>query len=227
MDKIERIYNDGKVLVRAMDFPQLQRGNNGLEYDCTTWANEFCMLMNGSLTSASSTLIIPNIGVPTYKNIGFLVNSDIADCFHIAKTDSGSRGNISNGDFFANEADFQTIKELANYIIAGGDTTMNEVNINASIDCVEGLVFNECPRQDLLLQKIYIVKTCLKNITGIDYPIYSYDTKNGKLNYVELADELETQIIQSLKTTNLFYWPDEYEKPVVEEINNSHLHILL
>ena len=100
MDKVESIYSEKKLLVRAMDFPQLKNSNNGLEYDCTTWANEFCMLMNGNLSSASSTLIIPNVGVSTYKNIGFLINSDLANCFHIAKSDSGSSGNISSGDFF-------------------------------------------------------------------------------------------------------------------------------
>ena len=73
---------------------------------------------------------------------------------------------------------------------------------------------------------IYIVQTCLKNITGIDYPIYSYDTNNGKLNYIELTNELEQQIIQSLKSTNLFYWPDEYEGPIVDEIKNTHTHTI-
>lgn len=222
MDRIESVYNEGNLLVRAMDLPQLKNGGDGLEYDCTTWANEFCMLMNEGLSSISSTLIIPNVGVSTYKNIGFLINSDKVNCFHIAKSDSGSSGNIGSGDFFANKADFQSISELANYISNSRDTTMNEVNINASIDSVEGLFFNQCPRQDLLLQMIYVVKSCLKNITGVDYPIYSYDSKNGKLNYIELTEELETQIIQSLKTTNLFYWPDEYEAPVIKEINSYH-----
>ena len=226
MDEVGKIYSEGKLLVRAMDLPHLKNGNNGLEYDCSTWANEFCMLMNDGLSSASSTLIIPNVGVSTYKNIGFLINSDLANCFHISKSDSSSHGNISDGDFWASKADFQTIGDLANYICNSGDTTMNEVNINASIDSVVGLFFNECPRQDLLLQMIYVVKKCLKNITGIDYPIYSYDSKNGKLNYIELTNELETQIIHSLRTTNLFYWPDEYEEPVINEIGISSSLIL-
>ena len=226
MDEAESIYSEEKLLVRAMDFPQVQRGTNGLEYNCSDWANEFCMLMDGKLTSASTTLIVPGVGVSTYKNIGFLIDSELANCFHIAKSDSCSSGNINDGDFHAAEPDFKTINELANYIRTSGDTTMNEVNINASIDSVVGLFFNECPNQELLLQMIYIVKKCLINITGIDYPIYSYDSKNGKLNYIDLTNELETQIIQNLKTTNLFYWPDEYEEPVVGKIENSHSHVL-
>ena len=69
-------------------------------------------------------------------------------------------------------------------------------------------------------------KKCLQSVTNIDYPIYSYDSKNGKLNCIELTDELEAQIIQSLKTTNLFYWPEEYDEPIVEKISSSHSRVL-
>lgn len=226
MDEVISLYTEGKLLLRAMDLPHLKNGINGLEYDCTTWANEFCMLMNGTLSSASSTLIVSDVGVSTYKNIGFLINSDLANCFHISKSDSGSSGNINDGDFFANKPDFQTISELANYIKTNNDTTMNEVNINAAIDSVEGLFFNECTRQDMLLQMVYVARMCIKMITGIEYPIYSYDRNNGKLKYIELTDELEQQIIQSLKSKNLFYWPDEYDEPIVDEIKSSHAHLI-
>lgn len=30
------LYNESKLLVRAMDWPYLKRGINGLEYNCTT-----------------------------------------------------------------------------------------------------------------------------------------------------------------------------------------------
>ncbi len=191
MAEVENIYNEGKLLVRAMDYPQLQMGNSGPEYDCSVWANEFCRLMNGKLTSASSTLIVPGVGVSTYKNIGFLIDSDKADCHHISKSDSSSSGNISDGDFLANNADYQTIEELANYIRTSQDTTMNEVNINSSVDSVVGLFLNECPKQAFLLQMLYVAKECIKNITGVDYPIYSYDSNNGRLNRIVLTDELE------------------------------------
>lgn len=222
MSDAQILYNNGKLLVRAMSWPQLKNGINGLEYDCTTWANEFCMLTSGCLSSASSTLIIPGVGVSTYKNIGFLINSDFANCFHISKSDSNSSGDIKNSDFFANKADFQTITELANYIKATNDTTMNEVNIQTSIDSVVGLFINECLQQDKLLQMIYVVKKCLETLTGIDYPIYSYNSKVGKINKIELTDELEQQIIQALKTTQVFYWPDEYNEPITDDIKNKN-----
>lgn len=224
MNDAKTLYNERKLLVRAMDWPQLKNGIDGLEYDCTTWANEFCMLMNEGLSSASSTLIVPEIGVTTYKSIGFLINSDLANCFHISKSDSGSSGNIKNGDFFANKADFQTIMELTNYIKDSNDNTMNEVNIQATIDSVVGLFINECLQQDKLLQMIYVIKKCLENITGIDYPIYSYNSKEGKISKIELTTELEQQIIQTLKTTQIFYWPDEYNEPVTSDIEDTNKH---
>ena len=67
---------------------------------------------------------------------------------------------------------------------------------------------------------IYVVKKCLENITGIDYPIYSYNSKEGKINKIELTNELEEQIIQTLKTTQVFYWPDEYDEPIIDDIRN-------
>lgn len=213
------LYNEGKLLVRAMDYPGLSHGISGLQYDCSIWANEFCILMNGGMSSVSTTLIIPGVGVSTYKNIGFLVNSDLADCFHISKIDSGSRGDVRNGDFWAKEPDFATISELADYIKTNNDTNMNEVNINTTIDSVVGLFISECPAQDKLLQRTYIAKRCLKSMMGIDYPIYSYNFQEGKLNRIELTPENEQQVIESLKTTQIYYWPDEYSDPVMEDIS--------
>lgn len=220
MDNVEKLYCENKLLVRAMDWPSLSRNMNGLFYDCTTWANEFSFLMGGNLSSASSTLLVSGVGVSTYKNIGFLINSDLANCFHIAKTDSLSRGNIDDGDFLANDADFSTIFELAEYIKNNNVSDMNEVNIKTSIDSVVGLVINECVMQDRLLKMIYVIKRFLNSMVGIDYPIYSYDLKNGKLNKIELSLDDELQIIESLKTTEIFYWPDSYDDAIIDDIRN-------
>ena len=64
----------------------------------------------------------------------------------------------------------------------------------------------------------------LKKITGIDYPIYSYNSKQGRLNKIELTNELEQQTIESLNTTQVFYWPDEYEEPVIYDIGNKKMY---
>lgn len=184
------------------------------------------MLMSGNLSSASTTLIVPGVGVSTYKSIGFLINSDMADCFHISKSDSCSSGNIDDGDFHAGEKDFETIAELANYVKANDATTMNEVNIKTSIDSVVGLFINECQNKDKLLAMIYMVKKCLAKITAIDYPIYLYNSRTGSLSEIELTYELEQEIIHNLKTTQLFYWPDNYDNPVVSDIKDEYINRL-
>lgn len=214
MDQVEQIYNEKKLLVRAMDWPLLQRNGNDLEYDCTTWANEFNLLSNGKFSSASTTLIVPNVGVSTYKNIGFLLNSDLANCFHIAISDSGSRGDIVKGDFFAKNSDFETIEELSNYIKNNNSTIMNEVNVVASLNSVVGLFFNKCENQQYLISQIFIIQKFLDNMLGIHYPIYLYDSKCGSIEKFELTEELEVEIISSLKTKNIFYWLNELSEPV-------------
>ncbi len=78
---------------------------------------------------------------------------------------------------------------------------MNEVNINASTDSFIVLFFNECPMQGLLLQRIYVAKECIKDITEIDYSIYSYDSQKGRLNKIFLtydSDILLVAIIDNL-----------------------------
>jgi len=221
MDSIKQIYNENKLLVRGMDWPMLQRNGSNLEYDCTTWANEFNLLANEKLSSASTTLIVPNIGISTYKNIGFLINSDFVNCFHIAISDSGSSGDIEKGDFFANDSDFRNIEELANYIIDTNSITMNEVNVIASLDSVVGLFVNKCEKQNYLLTQILIVQKTLKHMLDIEYPIYLYDSKCGKIEEIELTAELQEEIMHNyLRTNNIFYWPDEYNEPVFESLDN-------
>ena len=220
MDLVKQIYSANKLLVRAMDWPRLQKNGNDLEYDCTTWANEFDLLANRKLSSASTTLIVPKVGVSIYKNIGFLINSDLANCFHIAISDSGSSGDIEKGDFFANNFDFDNIEGLSNYIKDNNSTKMNEVNIVATLDSVVGLFVNKCVRQQYLLSQIFIIQKFLKHMLDIEYPIYLYDSKCGSIERIELTVELQEEIISNLKTKNIFYWPEEYNEPVFESLDN-------
>lgn len=220
MDKVKQIYNEEKLLVRAMDWPQLQKNENDLEYDCTTWANEFNLLASGKLSSASTTLIIPNVGVSIYKNIGFLINSDLVNCFHIAVSDSGSSGDIQRGDFFANNSDFDDIQGLSNYIKDNNSTIMNEVNVVASLDSVLGLFINKCGQHQYLLSQALVIQKFLNHMLDIEYPIYLYDSKCGNIERIELTVELQEEIMSNLKTKNIFYWLDNYNEPVFECLDN-------
>ena len=54
----------------------------------------------------------------------------------------------------------------------------------------------------------------------IEYPIYLYDSKCGRIERMELTPELQEEITSNLKTKNIFYWPDDYDEPVIESLDN-------
>ena len=53
MDDIETLYNEGKLLVRAMDQPLSRTSEQGNYYECDSWINEFSSLMEKGLSSLS------------------------------------------------------------------------------------------------------------------------------------------------------------------------------
>lgn len=81
---VVKIFEQGKILARAMDNPSYRKNNNELSYDFSTWASEFELAKSEGLMSVSSTLILPNEGIPTYKAIGFLIDSDKVDVRHVS-----------------------------------------------------------------------------------------------------------------------------------------------
>lgn len=211
MDEVVNIYESGNLIVRAMDLPNITRDSGQFFYDCSTWAQEFEYMMNNEFSSVSSTLLIPGVGVGTYKNVGFLVDAREAECFHISKYDSCSNGNQQSGDFNAGAADFETVEQLATYIKEENATTMNEINMNLDLNAVVGLAFNKCIAEKELLRKmLYVIRT-LEIMTGITYPIYQYDSKNGIITKVELTNELIDELnsmpqrIAQFKTQNLLF----------------------
>lgn len=89
------LFKQGKLLVRAMDNPNLTKEfySGDFSYDFSTWANEYEIAKNEGLTSLSTTLIMEGENIPTYKSMGFLINSKNVDVRHVAEHDSGSCGN--------------------------------------------------------------------------------------------------------------------------------------
>lgn len=224
MDQVNNIFEKNNLIVRAMDVPRLIKNIDGLFFDCTDWMNEFELMKENKLTSVSSTLIIPNIPVKTYKNVGYLVDAKLVDCYHICKTDSGSNGNIKTGDFFANTADFQKIHQLANFIIENKHSEMNELNINLNINSVVGLFVNKCSKELFLLKRMLMVISALKKYYNIELPLYEYDVNLGKLTKIELSNELINQINENefLNDINLYCFFSEKNKELyygdIEEI---------
>ena len=224
MNYIEDKYNEGKLIIRAVDLPQLHRINDEVKYDCSIWANEFAMIMNDEFESVSSTLLIPNVGVKTYKNVGFLVDSDFAEIQHIALSDSGSSGSFRNGDFMANCSDFETLDRLANYIKVNNYTTMNEVNISIPINSVVGLVVIKCGNELKHLKAMMAVRECLHELTGIQFDIFEYDSNYGKINQIDLTDELIETIISSSNVNKYDYYTDYSDDIYEGSINNNRNH---
>ena len=224
MEDAIKIYNENKLLMRAMERPLLSLNDGRKYYDCSVWADEFGLLMKDGIDSLSTTLVIPNVGVRNYGSIGVLFNSDFVEPIHISKTDSLSSGSIRHGDFEANGKGLETIEELANYIIEDNATEMNEVNINTKIDSVVGLYINKCQHSNFLLQTLYPVKLMLKHYTGIDYPIYLYDFLNGKLELIDLTKKEEQELIDSIDVQDIFYWLEDISEAVwlpIEAITNQ------
>lgn len=220
MDDVIELYKSNKLIIRAMDSPGYIRRNDEIYYDCSTWATEFESMQLGIFSSVSSTLLIPNVPVSTYKNVGFLINSDTADCFHICKSDSGSCGNMLDGDFSANKPDFETISELAEYIIENKDSTMNEVNFNADLSAVVGLVVCKCTKEKKYIKRMLAVQNAIERLTGKKYGIYEYDKSTGKISPIEITDSLIKDIINETKesglnSTNNFYYVTDNSDEIV------------
>ena len=226
MNYVTDKYNEGKLIIRAVNLPQLHRVNGEIKYDCSIWANEFAMIMNNEFESVSSTLLVPDVGVKTYKNVGFLVDSDIAEIQHIALSDSGSCGSIRNNDFRANKSDYDELYELANYIKTNNYTTMNEVNISIPLNSVLGLVVIKCNNELKHIKSMMAVRDCLYQLTGIEYDIFEYDSNLGNITKIDLTDEL-IETINSTSDVNKYDFYTDYSDEIYEgSIDFSKSHIL-
>lgn len=211
-DKIQQLFQNDKLLVRAMDDPDLLRlGRIGpkMSRDFTVWAKEVDASLHDGLICASSTLLVANESIPTYKSIGFIINSDQAEIVHVSDMDSGSCGSTKNGDFSACASELSTLAELADKTRKEKLTEMNEVNINIKNDAIIGLFFSKSDRpkaQVLLAQEYY------KMHTGKELPIFMYDPDKGTLEALEISAAEKKEFLLAmkpyLKTLTIGYYLD-------------------
>ena len=211
-NRIEELFGKDKLLVRAMDAPVLAKRDFGLVYDFSIWAEEIEQMKKGMFTSGSSTLLVKGEVVPTYKNMGFLIDGEKAEAFHIAESDSGSNGDIADGTFVANHTDLNSLAELAQRVRSKHSKIMNEVNINIKdSSAVLGLFVNkaksEAPQAHILMAQEFLIIQ-----TGKRLPIYVYDSKAGELTeYNPLKKERESLVARlnesrRFHSANLGYW---------------------
>ena len=200
---IEELFAKDRLLVRAVDWPSLMKTGHGLAYDFTQWETYREEVDNGKGTSLSSTLLVKGEKVKTFGGLGFFINADKVDAFHITKSDRGSRGDVELNDFKANQADFKTLDELALSIRQEHSQKLNEVNINMeSTEAYVGLFTGpgERPRATALLAQEYYEKQ-----TGKVLPIAIYDAQQGTLtSYSPNSNERE-YLLNILKTKEI-YW---------------------
>lgn len=211
-DVVSNLFKEGKLLARAMEQPSLCKNyeTSKLSYDFSIWADEYEIAKQEGLGSLSTTLLLPEESIPTYKVIGFLINSDEADVRHVAETDSGSRGNEKDGDFTAAPTDIQSLTELKNRIKSKHGNVMNEVNINMRENAYVGLFSNKTPSQ-MIIAKILLAQKYYELQAGTVLPIYIYDVKRGELEELDITLEEKANIIEEclknkkIHSSSIFY----------------------
>jgi len=209
-DNTIELFEQGKILARAMDAPGLARdlNTNELSYDFSIWAQECEYAKGEGLEGLSTTLLVSGEKIPTYKGIGFLIDSDKSDVFHIAERDSGS--GYGSAGFVANQADHKTLPELANAIRGKHEDIMNEVNINVKENGYVGLFANRA-QSERPLAHIILAQKSYELQTGKTLPIYIYDSKTGTLENLNMTLEQKQEFIKGcvdkkvLRSSNIFY----------------------
>lgn len=206
VNKVMDLFNNGKLLVRAMDTAYLHKYDGEFRMDFSDWVREYEFSKIG-LYSLSTTLILPNYKIPTYKSIGLLINSDLAQIRHVSRSDSCSSGNELNGDFRAYETDLKTLEDLILDIKKNKSNVMNEVNVNITNNAYVGLFYVKSFSKRTI-SHILLAQSLLEELTGIKYPIFEYD--EGKLNYIDISYDDKKEFLTSMKEDRTIMSTDIY-----------------
>lgn len=209
---VTNLFKQGKILARAMETPSIYRNSvtKDISYDFSVWADEYEIAKQEGLGSLSTTLLVSGESIPTYKAIGFLLNSDDTDVRHIAEMDSGSSGNEKNGDFRANPTGIKTLSELIDIIKSKHENVMNEVNVNMRENAYVGLFANKVTNQ-LQIARMLLAQKYYELQTDTILPMYVYDSKSGELESFNITLEEKASIIKSclesksLRSSSIFY----------------------
>lgn len=211
-DNVKNLFKQGKILARAMEDPSLHKNyeTGEFSYDFSIWADEYEEAKQEGLGSVSTTLLVPEASIPTYKATGFLINSDEVDVRHIAESDSGSRGNEKDGDFSANSSDIESLEELQEIIKNKHKRKMNEVNVNMKENAYIGL-FAQKGESKRLISRILLAQKYYELQTGVTLPMYIYDSYIGDLESFDITLEEKASIIRScldnkvIRSSSIFY----------------------
>lgn len=227
---IINIFEQKKLLARAMESPSIYRNSKTKEiyYDFSDLVAEINEAKTEGKDSASTTLLLPNVEIPTYRDFGFLIDSSKANIIHICEHDSCSKGTVKSGDFSASDERLDSLEELSQKIYEVGTKhqSMNEVNVCMNENAYVGIFASNNKRSiamAIMLQKVNEMKF------GIKYPLYIYERENGKLNKenfdIKQKISIIREMIQDLKinTTRIFYQLGDEEKTfdMIEELEKD------
>lgn len=178
-DVIE-LFESETLLVRAMDSLRLSRDGTDIVLDYETIDRELSEVLESpdGLSYASSTLLIPEKSVPTYKGFGFIFDGNKSDIHHLSEMDSVSSG--QGDDFRASKSDIHSLAELATAVKEETSPNMNEVNATFKSESLKGLFALEAMRASSVIDA-WFSQQHIKQTTGIDLPLYTYSIKQGAL----------------------------------------------
>jgi len=180
-----------RLLARAIDGIRPVRDAGVVRLSFQVWDDEADLLAGQEgMRYVSTTLLIANEPVHTYKGCGFLVNGDTARIVHVSELDSNSAG--GDTDFRAAATNLANLDELAQ-AVRGAPADMNEVNAHFGSRDVLGL-FAVDARSPTNKVDAYLIQSHLRD-RGWDLPVFVYDPRLGSLTeWAPTIDEVAAMI---------------------------------
>ncbi|NGX41520.1 MAG: hypothetical protein KR126chlam4_01361 [Candidatus Anoxychlamydiales bacterium] len=172
-----------------------------MERDIKSWEEEIFLMKSKNYKNVSSTLIVPNKKIHTYKPNGLIFNPETVKILHASENDSNSYVDAKGKLIVA--ASGISIDELtdslANLEIFN---SYNEVNFNAITSDILGL-FLTCRSLDKIddhvaLETAYMQKL-LKDKFKLDLPCFAYFFEVGNIRQIDFNFNTLTYYILRLK----------------------------
>lgn len=181
-DEVEQLFQSGNLLVRALDDPTVTRDRAGgfaFNYDAIDRETDdlFGRGDEHGLWYASSTLLLPDKHIPTYKGYGFMFDGQTAELHHIHDMDSGANG--QGESFRADKTELSSLAELAARV-NNQAPIMNEVNATFQASDLKGIFALEAKRPGAQISA-WLMQKRIKRTTGVDLPLYVYDIDAGQI----------------------------------------------
>ena len=204
-DAVEKLFHDGTLLVRGLDSPRLYKDGNaiGLDYGTIDYEMNDIQEEPLGLSYASSTLLLPEKRIPTYKSFGFMFDARKSALHHLFPQDSASNG--QEDDFRAAESSITSLEQLASVIKEESAPKMNEVVGSFKADSLVGLFAVEAPRPTAKIDA-WFMQQHLKHASNVELPLYIYSVDKGAIKLVAYStDEIRELINQGFRSGSSQY----------------------